>query len=43
MADEAEGAFCKRSEIMIQYMQMQALEVGYFTGYVYRENLPAAV
>ena len=28
---------------MIQHMQMQALEVGYFTGYVYRENLPPAV
>jgi hypothetical protein len=24
-------------------MQMQALEVGYFTGYVYRQNLPPAL
>jgi hypothetical protein len=43
VADEAQGAFCERNEIMIQRMQMQALEVGYFTGYVYRENLPPAV
>ena len=42
VADEAQGAFCERSEIMIQHMQMQTLEVGYFTGYVYRENLPLA-
>jgi hypothetical protein len=28
---------------MVQHMQMQALEVGYFAGYVYRENLPPAV
>jgi hypothetical protein len=43
VADEAQGAFCKRREIMIQHMQMKTLEVGYFAGYVYRENLPPPV
>jgi hypothetical protein len=43
VADEAQGAFGEGREIMIQHMQMQALEVGNFTGYMYRENLPPAV
>jgi hypothetical protein len=43
VADEAQGAFGERREIMIQHMQMQALEVGYFTGYMYRQNLPPPI
>jgi hypothetical protein len=43
VADEPQRAFGKRREIMIQYMQMQALKVGYFAGYVDRENLPPPV
>jgi hypothetical protein len=43
VADEAQGAFCERREIMIQHTQMKALEVGYFAGYVDGENLPPAV
>jgi hypothetical protein len=43
VADEAQGAFGERSEIMIQDMQMQTLEVGYFAGYVDRENLSPPV
>jgi hypothetical protein len=43
VADEAQGAFGERREIMIQHVQMQALEVGYFSGYMYRENLSPPV